>query len=272
MDFTRFMNDAAALEKTLRLLQGLAQLAASVLAADHHLVLVAGALRKHFALGRRYFRYFKWLDCALAAADAMPGRGSESEVGGKEGVETLLIAARASFLGMYLLLEACTILHVMGVHKSSWAPTFHVEGMRFWFYSLCCSIVLSVHELHTSSKASTNATCNGTTTITAAAAPPKKKTKTKSHNKATQEPKPSPTTTAAAAPPSHLTQAHLRARHTHALRTLLISALDLLTPGAIVGWIPAAPSVVAATSIASSFLGAQDIWRRVNAANSAGAG
>lgn len=116
VEFTRFMNDAAALEKTLRLLQGIAQLSVSIFASVEtdeaaQLVDISGALRKHFALGRRYFRIFKWIDCALVAADAL--RDNEAVVESeREGVLALLNVAKWSYLGMFLFTEAFTIVRL----------------------------------------------------------------------------------------------------------------------------------------------------------------
>lgn len=114
VEFTRFMNDAAALEKTLRLLQGIAQLSVSIFASVEteeaaQLADISGALRKHFALGRRYFRVFKWIDCALIATDALRNNEAlvESE---REGVLALLHIAKWSYLGMFLFTEAFTIV------------------------------------------------------------------------------------------------------------------------------------------------------------------
>lgn len=105
VEFTNFMNNAAALEKFLKLLQGFAQLGMSVFASAQ-LVETSTLLRKHFALGRRYFRVFKWIDCALVASAALCGDAN----GGKEGVLAMLNVAKWSYLGMFLFTEALTLV------------------------------------------------------------------------------------------------------------------------------------------------------------------
>ncbi|KAL1636820.1 hypothetical protein SLS56_000913 [Neofusicoccum ribis] len=269
VEFTRFMNDAAALEKTLRLLQGIAQLSVSIFASVEtdeaaQLVDISGALRKHFALGRRYFRIFKWIDCALVAADAL--RDNEAVVESeREGVLALLNVAKWSYLGMFLFTEAFTIIDAMGLRKSSWAPMFFVESMRFWFYSITCSIVLTCYQLYMNrgdiarlqaeiGAKSVTANGNGSTSIIekdiASEKEPKEKPKPAKKKESIQDKK------------QALGKARKR-RHV-LLRQLVGASCDLLTPGAVVNYTPVSPAAVAITSIISSLISSQDIWRKVN--------
>lgn len=307
VEFTRFMNDAAALEKTLRLLQGIAQLSVSIFATVEteeaaHLVDVSGTLRKHFALGRRYFRVFKWIDCALIAADAL--RNNEALVDSeREGVLALLNIAKWSYLGMFLFTEAFTIVGIstffvlplllqdssicstikpqlrltrvrllqvdaLGVRKFSWAPMLFVESMRFWFYSISCSIILTCYDLYmnrneiirlqaeiAAAKEAAETTENGdgaTRTrkekrskedIKDTAAPEQKKNRLLDDKQALEK---------------------ARFRRHALLRQLIGASCDLLTPGAVVNYTPVSPAAVAITSIISSLISSQDIWKRVN--------
>ncbi|OMP85369.1 hypothetical protein BK809_0004039 [Diplodia seriata] len=269
LEFTRFMNDAAALEKTLRLLQGFAQLSISVFASVEtaeaaQVVDVSSALRKNFALGRRYFRLFKWIDCALVAADAL--RNNEALVDSeREGVLALLNIAKWSYLGMFLLTEAVTIVDALGVRKSSWTPLFFVESMRFWFYSITCSIILTCYDLYNNRNkinrlradlhaAKATAKENGLPTNTESDAkteePPKEKPQLPSKKDHAQE--------------KEYALEKARKRRFALLRQLVGSSCDLLTPGAVVNYTPVSPAVVAITSIISSLISQQDIWRKVN--------
>ncbi|KAF4544601.1 Pex11 domain protein [Lasiodiplodia theobromae] len=201
LEFTRFMNDAAALEKTLRLLQGFAQLSISIFASVQteeaaQVVDISGALRKNFALGRRYFRIFKWIDCALIASDAL--RNNEALVNSeREGVLSLLNIAKWSYLGMFLLTESVTIVDALGVKKSSWAPLFFVESMRFWFYSIACSIILTCYDLYTTRNKIIRLQAElGAAKVTAkndASAATKGDAKTKEQSKEKPEPQPKKT-------------------------------------------------------------------------------
>ncbi|OJD31858.1 pex11 domain protein [Diplodia corticola] len=268
LHFTRFMNDAAALEKTLRLLQGITQLNISLLAAGQtaeaaQVVHVSSTLRTNFALARRYFRLFKWIDSALVAADAL--RNNEALVDSeREGVLAFLNISKWSYLGMFLLTEAITILDASGVKKSSWAPLFFVESQRFWFYSISCSLILTCYNLYTNrneiiclqaglhvAKATAE---NGISTSTNGDAKPKDQT--------VEKLKPLPKKDHVEEKERALEKAR-KQRSTH-LRQLVGGSCDLLTPGAVIKWIPVSPAVVAITSIISSFISQQDIWRKLN--------
>lgn len=48
---------------------------------------------------------------------------------------------------MYLILESSTILDTMGVYPVSWAGWVFVEAMKFWFYALCMSMLVSLVQL-----------------------------------------------------------------------------------------------------------------------------
>lgn len=293
VEFTRFMNDAAALEKTLRLLQGIAQLSVSIFVSVEsdeaaQLVDISGAVRKHFALGRRYFRLFKWIDCALVAADAL--RDNEAVVESeREGLLALLNIAKWSYLGMFLLTEAFTIVGLcltfpralfeffqpksasadsfvrqvdaMGLRKSSWAPMFFVESMRFWFYSITCSIILTSYHLYVNhgqitqlkteiAATKVNATGNESTKNTKSAREPEEKPKPEPRKDAMQE-------------KEHAIEKARKRRHA-LLRQLIGASCDLLTPGSVVNYTPVSPAAVAITSIISSLISSQDIWRKVN--------
>ncbi|KAK7706752.1 hypothetical protein SLS57_009562 [Botryosphaeria dothidea] len=272
VEFTRFMNDAAALEKTLRLLQGIAQLSVSIFATVEteeaaHLVDVSGTLRKHFALGRRYFRVFKWIDCALIAADAL--RNNEALVDSeREGVLALLNIAKWSYLGMFLFTEAFTIVDALGVRKFSWAPMLFVESMRFWFYSISCSIILTCYDLHMNrneiirlqAEIAAAKEAAGTTENGDGATRTRKEKRSKEEIKDTAAPEQKKNRLLD--DKQALEKARVR-RHA-LLRQLIGASCDLLTPGAVVNYTPVSPAAVAITSIISSLISSQDIWKKVN--------
>ncbi|KAF2090229.1 hypothetical protein K490DRAFT_63099 [Saccharata proteae CBS 121410] len=264
--FTKFVNDAAGLEKTLRGLQGMTQLAASFFAGYEMIEYLAMSevIRKHFALGRRYFRFFKFIDCVVASADALQG----DENGGPEGVLGALNAVRWQFLGLYILTEAFTILDAMGLRRSSWAPFIFVESMRFWFYSICCTIVLLSVDLYNIRRqivtlqqrlAVHQASAANSGTCVQATGPTKTKELTITDKKDS--------------PVLKYDEVFLKTKE--GLRTakqqqqLLLQRIvgsfcDLLTPGPVIGAIDVGPAVVASTSILSSVLAGREIWKKVN--------
>ncbi|KAK8247379.1 peroxisomal biogenesis factor 11 [Phyllosticta capitalensis] len=269
VEFTNFMNNAAALEKFLKLLQGFAQLGMSVFASAQ-LVETSTLLRKHFALGRRYFRVFKWIDCALVASAALCGDAN----GGKEGVLAMLNVAKWSYLGMFLFTEALTLLDAMDLKKFEWAPMIFTEAMRFWFYSISCGLILIGYDFYLnrsdiirlekecelvkslpdgSPKSMTNGKPNG-----------EYKLKDQDQKQETEKPKSDSVSkkTKLSASRQQLEQA--KARRGFLLRQLVANACDLLTPGSIVKYTPMPPAIVAITSIVSSSISSQDLWRSIN--------
>nr|POE65031.1 putative amino-acid permease c15c4.04c [Quercus suber] len=114
----RFTDDAAAIEKTLRLFQSFATIYVGLTSSA-----AALELRRELALGRRYFRLFKWYPCFITVYGSFkPGRSS---------IEAVLDVLKFTFLGFYFLLEALTI----------------DEANKCWFYALLASIALSLYYL-----------------------------------------------------------------------------------------------------------------------------
>ncbi|TVY24887.1 hypothetical protein LHYA1_G005847, partial [Lachnellula hyalina] len=136
---SRFTNDAAGLEKTLRLFQAVAQVIA------FHSISPNPYLRARYqiALGRRYFRLLKWADCFVLSYKAFVG---------SSGVVGVLEVGKWSCLALYNFLELFTLadeekLDAMGVHESDWATPLFLEANKFWFYGICLSLLLGVVQL-----------------------------------------------------------------------------------------------------------------------------
>ena len=94
------LTSTGGLEKILRLLQSLSQILAAwaLTSEDAQLWL---HLRRQFALGRRYFRFFKFLDCFERAWGCFVN---------SDGMQMMLGAGKWSFMGLYLGLESVTIV------------------------------------------------------------------------------------------------------------------------------------------------------------------
>jgi hypothetical protein len=158
-------HSTAGLEKTLRFLQGLSQI---ILA--YTLSPTAAApwfqARKQFALGippplllqksslitcpgRRYLRFFKFIDAFAQASKAFNS---------STGIAAILDVGKWSCLGIYLFLESCTITAAMEIHPpststpTSWAPTLLLEANKFWLYALLFSLASSLLTLLSPSK------------------------------------------------------------------------------------------------------------------------
>lgn len=142
---------------------------------------------------------------------------------------------------------------------------FFVESMRFWFYSITCSIVLTCYDLYVN-RSEINQ-------LRAELGAGKSHANGDAANDAVENEKPAEKETKENAAPelsknpaSDKEQALKKAkvRRLTLIRQLIGASCDLLTPGAVVNYTPVSPAAVAITSIISSLIFSQDIWRKVN--------
>ncbi|KAH7419106.1 peroxisomal biogenesis factor 11 [Cadophora sp. MPI-SDFR-AT-0126] len=226
----RFTKDTTALEKVLRLFQSVCQILAayalSIESATRWL-----HLRAQFALGRRYFRFFRFLECFSKAYDCF------YTIDGMRGV---LALGKWSCLGAYLFLESVTILDAMGYWPTPLASTCLFEGNKFWFYSLVCSILWGLLQYvdirsEGSEVASKKAGEN-----------PGAETSSDLERKGRQA--------------FDLNQ---KAKMDSIKTKLVIDVFDLLSPGFVTGWIKTSASVVGFSSVVSTVLSLKEIWDRL---------
>ncbi|PBP26178.1 PEX11 domain protein [Diplocarpon rosae] len=225
---SRSLHPTAGLEKTLRLLQSLAQVVAAC-----SLTTTAAApwlqARNQLALGRRYLRFLKFVDAFNLAFDAFSFWN---------GMVAALEFGRWSCLGIYLLLESCTILDAMGVVPATWAAGLFIEAMKFWFYSLALGIVSGILEL-----------CG----LLGQDAVPGKRLEGKSRKSRGGEAK-----------VTQRRQTGADANRKKIMERLVIDGCDLFVPGSATGWIPASSANVGMMSVVSTVLAGLNIWKRVN--------
>ncbi|RYP19575.1 hypothetical protein DL765_003302 [Monosporascus sp. GIB2] len=163
------------LERTLRLFQAVAQILSSYTLpfnllihlltlstekppspASTHVILLA--LRQRFALARRFLRLFRFLESFSAAQKLYLSAASTAAEGpgdskapprlGDTGIdaEVWLDIFGRTFNGMYLLLEASTIVDALEIDGLAvWAPEtgrrVSVEAQRFWLFALVCGVL-----------------------------------------------------------------------------------------------------------------------------------
>lgn len=184
-------------------------------------------------VGRRYFRFFKFLDCFSKASECLHAAS---------GVVGLLEIGKWSFMGGYLFLESLTIvsmsrffllpvlieeqLDTMGVWPSPWAELFTLEGNKLWFYSLVCSILLGWLQLYAG-----DVEVKGGTD---------KKAKGKKHS----------------------VQARKKGLG-GVKRRMVVDGFDLFIPGFVTGWIVTTHAFVGFAGAISTVLSSKDIWDRL---------
>ncbi|GAD94741.1 hypothetical protein NFIA_055860 [Paecilomyces variotii No. 5] len=224
--FTNFTNHGVGLEKTLRLVQALTQAGAEVLIdTDERLAKRFAIARGQIALSRRYFRFFKFLDCFERVSTLFYPRQSEANEG--DSVRTALELVKWTCFGIYLAMEDLTIngpdvhrhllteihrqLDAMGVYSTSWSSWMLVEAHKFWFCALSLSLLGSLWMLLVAD----------------------------------------PKTSAS--------------KSSSWVKRIIIDGCDLLIPGSMVGWISVSPLVVAMNMVVSTVLAAQDIWVQAQA-------
>ncbi|KAJ5805332.1 hypothetical protein N7474_011219 [Penicillium riverlandense] len=222
--FTRFVNCTAGLDKTLRLFQALAQIAA---------VFSVGTLAVQFttaklqlALTRRFLRLFGFIPSfqRVAALLSQDGAGS---------MPVWLEMAKCTSFGLYIVLEDLTILHATGVHPVPWNHRILREAFQFWFYALALSVARSAWcLLFTSSKPAE-------TTRPA-------KDQRQRKNVVSEKKKP------CASPAVPL------------MKQLVADSCDLLLPGSFLGWIPLGDLAVGVSTVVSTLITGQQVWAAQN--------
>ncbi|CAK7214241.1 hypothetical protein SCUCBS95973_002071 [Sporothrix curviconia] len=179
-----FTTDANGLERTLRLVQSLLQIVVSVpvllAAVAAWLLPVSGAeakatsnsaaavyevatmlvgARDRVNLVRRVFRMFRFIESShnahrlysglFAAPEQAQDPSKTAARRRRRRYDPWLDAFAATFAGLYLILETATLLDALDVPGLAvWGPEradrLNVEGQRYWFLSLSCSVLAGV--------------------------------------------------------------------------------------------------------------------------------
>ncbi|KAK5805820.1 hypothetical protein VI817_000078 [Penicillium citrinum] len=134
----RFVNNGAGLEKTLRLIQSMAQVAAVFTVGSTAVRLTTAKLQ--LALTRRFFRFFGFIESFQRVSTLLSKEGMGSVAG-------WLDLAKWTCFGLYFILEDLTILHAMGVWAVPWEERVMREANTFWFYALCFSLAGTLYAL-----------------------------------------------------------------------------------------------------------------------------
>ncbi|KAK0124324.1 hypothetical protein ONS95_009294 [Cadophora gregata] len=226
----RFTSDATALEKILRLFQSICQIfAANATSLENATTWLH--LRAQFALGRRYFRFFRFLECFSRAYDCFRT---------VDGVRGVFAVGKWSCLGSYMFLESVTILDAMGYWATPLAGNCLLEGNKFWFYSLVCSILWGLLQYMDASNERYQVASKKMDEATGSAA-----------------------LSDVEAKDIRDFEVKRKVKMDGVKTKMVIDGFDLLSPGFVTGWIRTSASVVGFSSVVSTMLSSKEIWDRL---------
>ncbi|KAI1742950.1 NADH-ubiquinone oxidoreductase [Xylaria scruposa] len=219
-------------------------------------------LKNQLALARRYFRLFRFLESFLAAqkiyasltstsTTSAKGKGAKEKAGdkGRENIALWLDVFGRTFNGMYLLLEASTIVDVQGIPGFAiWGPELEravaVEGQRFWLFSLVCGVLAGLSRI-------SDAVASASEDVPAEGEKKKEGTTDEKASSTTQE------------QVDHLARSReVRAKISTLSRRVVSDALDITLPGSVVGWVPVSTGTVGIAMFVTTVLTSMDIWDR----------
>ena len=257
------------LERTLRFFQAICQIIASYPAvfglflavldfssAKAHppvetLSVVLG-LRQRFNLARRFFRFFRFLESFHAAqklyATISPSSRANEKQKAPAPLDAWLDVFARTFNGMYLLLDTPAIitdLRIDGLHLLSpeWDRVLMIEAQRFWLFALVCGALSSFLKMQRlRAETPSNVVVGGVG-----------ERKTEQSNIVAIKEKEQ------AANIEIMAMAKKRNR---LARTATANALDIILPGAVIGWIDVSPGAVGLAMLVTTILTGMDAWER----------
>lgn len=218
----------------------------------HEIRLPLAELSSRIGLVRRFIRFFRFLDAFSASYNTFT---SLTEPAGRNGVngasttiyfEKTLDGLASTFNGMYLLLEAATIVDALGVQGltvlgKEVAFATKIEAQRCWFLALVFGAVSCVLKLSKERKVAVSKQVSEKTIDAKDDAGSDEK------RRAVEAKSQISKTTA---------QQHQLSRK------LMTCMLDLPLPGNVVGWIPTSPGTLGLLMLTTSVLSGVDVWKR----------
>jgi hypothetical protein len=207
-------------------------------------------LSSRLGLVRRFIRFFRFFDALSDSYTTFTSLTSPAEKDGMRGDSSMLYLERtleglaSTFNGLYLLLEASTLVDALGIQGLAiWGSELEfaikIEAQRCWFLALVfgalsCGFKLSKpHERKTVSEKAVGANDS-----------PGKDGKVK----IVSEEKTQTST--------------MTSQQQRLSRKLTACLLDLPLPGSVVGWIPASPGTLGLLMLTTSVLTGYDVWER----------
>ena len=209
-------------------------------------------LASRLGLVRRFIRFFRFFEAFTNSYKAFTSLTESSNEKGVNRTTSSIYLRKtldglaSTFDGLYLLLEAATLVDTLGVEgltlmdKELQLAT-KIESQRCWFLALsfgALSCILRLYDMQNAAPARPTPAKTATTNATAS-----ENEKAETELKKTQA-------------------AKMTAQRLQVSKKLMVCLLDLSLPGSIIGWIPASPSTVALLMLTTSVLTGWDVWER----------
>ncbi|KAI1079876.1 peroxisomal biogenesis factor 11 [Whalleya microplaca] len=302
--FVRFSTDSVGLERTLRLFQALAQILSSF-SLPFSLLLyllsitsttspppspatiytILSALRQRLALARRFLRLFRFLesfDAAQKLYTSLSTTSSGKEKGWARKAQWLDVGAR-SFNGMYLLLEAATIVDALQIEglalwTPGWERAVSTEAQRFWLFALVCGVgagTLRILDVlaHTPVPASNEDVKEKEKEKEKAEVGMEEETNEKggqegegqqdeAHRELKREQERLRTIVAKRKAERRRWIREVKTKVHKLGRGVVANALDITLPGSAIGWVPVDAGTVGLATLVTTVLTGMDVWER----------
>jgi hypothetical protein len=218
----------------------------------HEIRLPLAELSSRIGLVRRFIRLFRFLDAFSASYSTFTSLTEPAVNDGVNGASTTVYLEKtldglaSSFNGLYLLLEAATIVDALGIEGltvlgKELAFATKIEAQRCWFLALVFGALACVLKLWKMQKVAVNNPVSEKTVG-------EKDDASKDEKHRVVEGK---------SQVSKRTSQQVRLS-----RKLMTCLLDMPLPGTIVGWIPASPGTLGLLMLSTSVLSGVDVWER----------
>lgn len=210
------------------------------------LSVILTGLRNQMGVWRRVIRLFRFIESFAAAQALYSAAGSLS-------LTAWLGIFSHSFNGMYFVLEAVTLLDVLSIPGlSPWGPEYgtvlKIESQRSWLFALVSGALAGLLQV-SKSRADRSAVLD--------------KQKRGEEKKKEGEAKVAAGTGGGGGVDEEVVKLKaMDAQIAATSRKVTANLLDLVLPGAVLGWIPAAPGTVGLAMFATSLITGYDVWLR----------
>lgn len=241
-------------------------------------------LRNQVALIRRFFRMFRFLESFHGAyviytsfyapphppspvtdqnQQATEGSKNPTKASARNGnapTEAWLDIFSRTFNGMYLFLEALTLIDALRLPGFSlfgayWSTRMHIEGQRFWLFSLVCGFASGlVKIIKLLAYAPVPQTGEGYGTG--------EKNATEGMADWERERDRLRRVVAARKESRQAWKMQLKTTGRGLMRRCVADLLDIVVPGSVVGWVNIQPGTVGVVMVVTTWLTAMGIWER----------